>query len=306
MQITFRPFRSDEDFHKVRSLLDETYPITPTGYNWEVRRWDGWRYYKDDTKWNPAWEEQVCLWRTEAGKLVGVVHPEGPGVAFLQLHPDFRRIEEEMVSWAEQHLASPTIDGNQRRLSTYVFEYDSPRKILLERRGWKKESSGGVLRRLRLGLKRYAHPVIADGYQLRPTRPDDHSDCQRLADLINAAFNRDFHTASEFMNFAAKAECFRSDLSLAAVAPDGSFAAYVAASINGVHNCGIFEPVCTHPDHRRKSLAQTLMSEGLVRLQALDATDVYVSTGDQVAANLLYDSMGFTEAYQEREWTRLF
>jgi hypothetical protein len=46
--ITARPFQFEDDFWKVRNLLIETYPITPPGWNWEIRRWDGRRFHSID------------------------------------------------------------------------------------------------------------------------------------------------------------------------------------------------------------------------------------------------------------------
>ena len=55
----------------------------------------------------------------------------------------------------------------------------------------------------------------------------------------------------------------------------------------------------------RKGLARALMLEGLHRLQEIGASDVYVGTGDQIAANQLYDAVGFTEAYKEHKWRKV-
>jgi ribosomal protein S18 acetylase RimI-like enzyme len=131
-------------------------------------------------------------------------------------------------------------------------------------------------------------------------------DCQRIADVLNAAFNRTFHTAEEFYAFASRAPSFRYDLHLVAEAPDGSFAAHVGVTYDEVNRRGIYEPVCTHPDHRRHGLARTLMFEGWHRLKRLGASDVYVATGDDLAANELYESVGFTEAYKGCIWRKVF
>jgi len=77
--IADRAFQSDEDFWLVRNLLIETYPITPVGFNWEIRRWDGWRYRHENPYWNPEWERCIRLWENEIGELVGVVHPDSAG-----------------------------------------------------------------------------------------------------------------------------------------------------------------------------------------------------------------------------------
>lgn len=300
--VVSRQFVYEEDFWSVRRLLLETYPITPTGFNWEIRRWDGWNYHGE----RPERDHQIRLWETDERQLVGVAHPEGQGDVFLELHPDYRHLEDEMLAWAEQHLAVPTDDGSQRRLDIFVFDYDTPRRRLVQRRGYTQMPWGGVTRRMRLGSKPLPEVTIAEGYLLRSTRPGDCSDCQRVADILNAAFNRAFHTAEEFCYFATHSPSYRHDLNLVAEAPDGSFAALVGVTYDDVNQRGIFEPVCAHPDHQRKGLARNLMYEGLRRLTALGATDVYVDTGDAVPANELYDAVGFTEAYRGCIWRKVF
>ena len=80
------------------------------------------------------------LWETTRGQLVGAVHPEGKGDAYLQLHPDFRALENEMIAWAEANLAVPADDGQQQRLDIFVKEYDAPRQRLLREHGYEKTS----------------------------------------------------------------------------------------------------------------------------------------------------------------------
>lgn len=303
-KILSRQIANDDDFSAVRNSLIETYPITPPGFNWEVRRWDGWRFYANSPDWNPDREKQVRLWETEDGHLVGAVHLEGRS-AILQLHPDFRFIEEDMIIWAEENLSVPIKDGDGRRLNIFVFEYDSPRTQILEKRGYKKTEKNGVFRRMRFGNLQLREPELDDNYTMRAVNPDDKNDCQKLADILNAAFNRNFHTADEYRTFAGHAPSYHKDMDLAAIAPDGSFAAYVGIPYNNENKYGVFEPVCTHPEHQRRGLARALMLEGLRRLKALGAMDVYVGTGDQPAANRLYDSVGFTEAYKEYLWQKI-
>ena len=48
IDITQRSYQDDDDFWRVRQLLVDTYPITPIGFNWEVRRWDGTRFHDPD------------------------------------------------------------------------------------------------------------------------------------------------------------------------------------------------------------------------------------------------------------------
>ncbi len=288
----------------MRELLQRTMPTTPLGLNWDVRRWDGAYFYNPSGAWSADFVSHIRLWETGVGQLVGVVNRDGPDDAHLQVDPDFRHLEPEMIAWAEEHLAAQTQNSDARQLEIYVYEYDALRQRLLAERGYVKMAHGGMLRHLRLGQGPIPDRPIAAGYTLRTTHPEELADCQRIADLLNAAFRRDFHNAAEYQMFARFAPCFYPELDLVAEAPDGSFAAYVGVPYHAANRLGIFEPVCTHPDHQRKGLGRSLMLEGLRRLRAIGATDVTVDTGDMIPANCLYDSMGFTEAYKGYSWRK--
>ncbi|HVO44494.1 MAG TPA: GNAT family N-acetyltransferase [Aggregatilineales bacterium] len=303
--LTARPVQTDEDWWRIRRLLIETYPITPTGFNWEIRRWDGWRFHRADTDWLSRARGRTHLWENETGRLIGVVHPEGSGDAWLELHPGYRSIESDMIAWAEEHLSEPT-DGGRRQLQLFVFDYDSPRRRLLDQRGYEKMPWTGVTRRLRFGNWPLPDVQYVEGYHLRTTCPGNEGDYQRVADILNAGFNRTSHRAAEIRNFMTLSPSFRPELDLVAEGPDGSFAAYVGITYDEANRRGIFEPVCTHPDHLRRGLARMLMVEGLHLLKALGATDMYVETGDAAPANALYDCVGFTEAYTGTIWRKVF
>ncbi len=290
----------DQDFWRMRDLLIAAVPITPIGFNWDMRRLDGKRFYDADLEANRLLGRPIQLWEASDGQLVGFVLSEGDGDAHLQVHPDYRHLEGEMIDWAMAHLAAAS------GLEIYVYEYDALRQRLLAERGFQATADWGMIRHLRLGMRPLAEPVIPAGYALRPTNPADPADCQRIADLLNAAFGRSFHNAAEYHNFCRLAPCFRRDLDLVAVAPDSSFAAYVGVPYDETNRRGIFEPVCTHPDHLRKGLASALMQEGLRRLKALGAIDATVDTGDRTPANRFYDSFGFTEAYRGVAWRKTF
>ena len=298
-----RPYRGDDDFWRVRGLLLETYPITPVDFNWEIRRWDGQRFHREHQDPDPAADRRIHLWEDDNGRLVGAVHPEDAGDAFLELHPDYRHIEEEMIVWAEQHLAVTVGDGAGTQLDVFAFDYDAPRRRILERRGFERLPGGAVTRRLRLGASPIPSWELPSGYGMRTTRPGGE-DAQRIADLLNAAFDRTVHTGAEYEAFTTNSPSFRHDLDLVAEAPDGSFAAYAGVTYDSVNRRGIFEPVCTGPRHRRKGLARALMLEGIRRVRALGAVDVYVGTGALNPANELYDSVGFTESYTGGSWRR--
>jgi len=303
---TGRPYRDEADFWRVRALLLETYPIAPPEFNWEVRRWDGARFHNAEAAFDPWWDGRVRLWETADGRLVGAVHPDGQGEAALELHPDYRHLEEEMLLWAEEHLCRTSADGTQRGLNLFVYEYDPWRQRLLQEHSWVKTEEWGVMRRLRFGQKALPEVHMPAGYALRSARKDDPAEHEEFAALLNAAFGRTFHQAADTRRFREAAPSYRAELDFFAIAPDGSLAANAGVIYMPEVKAGLFEPVCTHPAHRQNGLAKMLMWEGMHRLRALGATEVSVATGDQVAANYLYDAVGFPEIYRGYKWHKVW
>lgn len=302
--IISRPAEGNDDYWRIYRLLVENVHIAPMGFNWDMRRLEGKRFYDPNPSGDDSWRENVQLWETEQGKLVGVAHSDGPDLPYLELDPDYRHLEPEMIDWAEANLRGPAKDGAGEQMHFFVYEYDVYRQGLLAARGYEKMPYGGVIRHMRFGKRPLAHPTLAAGYTLRATNPEDPDDCQKIADLLNAAFGRTFHNAAEYQWFTRNAPSFRQYLDLVAVAADGAFASYVGIPYDDLNRRGIFEPVCTHPDHRQRGLGKALMQEGLLRLKKMGAIDVTVETGDMVPANALYNSLGFTEMYKGYYWRR--
>lgn len=303
-QIIQRALDDERDFWRLHVMLRTTYPITPLGFNWNIRRWEGSRFYDSDITWPSARIiGKTQLWQLKSGDVVGAVIQDGPGNAYIQVHPSFRALERKMIHWAETHLAEKGVDG-QFCLSIFVYDYDLVRGELLLDLGFHKTDVLGISRRLQLLDYATSTPIIDHTYTLRTTDPTKLDECQRLADLLNAAFGRNFHNALEYQNFTQYAPTFRRDLDLVAVAHDGTFVAYVGVPYDSENRLGLFEPVCTHPEHRQRGLAQGLMREGLRRLKIIGAREVIVETGNMLPANQLYDSLGFTEVCRGFQWKK--
>ena len=84
------------------------------------------------------------------------------------------------------------------------------------------------------------------------------------------------------------------DYDLVIEAADGSLAAFAMAWWDPEARVGEFEPVGTHPDHRRRGLGRALLSHGLRRYCDLGAGTVQIySMSDNEASEGLYQAVGF-------------
>ena len=73
------PYRGEVDYRRVHKLLIESYGITGRMHNWSVDCWDWFRYNGkvfQEIANSRTWEEEIGLWETEGGKLVGVAIPD--------------------------------------------------------------------------------------------------------------------------------------------------------------------------------------------------------------------------------------
>jgi predicted N-acetyltransferase YhbS len=292
------------DVLRVRDLLSTTFSTAPRGLNWETRRWEGSNYYCTDAELaDPsAWERLVQLWEMADGTLVGVAHADRDGWGCLQVHPDWRALEPEMIAWCEQHLSVPTEDSTRRQLYVEVMDGDALREDLLAGRGYERLEGGMANRWRSLDAPIVDAPVVP-GYTVRGLRPGP-DDRARLVALTNAAFGHQ-HTTEMYANFE-RSPSYRHDLHLVAEASDGSFAALAGVTFDPIASLGTFEPVCTHPDHRRRRLALACMVEGLRRLRALGAAGAHVSTGLTNPSNHLYAAAGFTAVDTWHVWRRVW
>ncbi len=301
--------RDDADFMRVRDFLMTAFRHEYWDHNWEIRRWEGWRFYHfadEEANGDHPWTQRVRLWETADGTLIGVAHPEGDGIAFHEVRPGWQTLELEdaMAAWAEDHLAI-TLEDGRRRLYYDVSDYDTVRQEALLRCGYERLDNYGYNRRRSLDVP-IPDVEIPEGYTIRGQRPNDDEDRARLVKALDVVFPRVQTTTVNYRVFETVSPSYRCDLHLMAVAPDGNCAAFCGITWDPVNRQGIFEPVGTVDEYRQKRLGQALMAEGLRRLKALGATHAIVGTGDMEAANRLYESLGFTEYHVDHLWQKVW
>lgn len=305
MTIQCRPLQGKDDALRLRQFLIETYTLMGREFNWETRRWEGSYWCVSDAALaDPVWGANATLWETAEGRIVGAAIPDGPGDLALQIHPDYRALEDEILEWAEAHMAVAAEDG-RCRLIAWAFDWDTERQQRLQRRGYVQSASQCFKHRRRAVSDPVPDAPIAAGYSIRSVQPTT-ADVERWVACTNATFNQSY--APEYhRNFQVYSPSHNYDLHIIAEASDGTFAAFAGLTVEVVNRYATFEPVGTHPDHRRKGLARAVMVEGLRRLQALGTADVvYVANWGTADAGQLYAAVGLqhyaTFTVWEKTW----
>lgn len=303
--ITHRPLHGPDDALRLRQLLLDSYMIMGREFNWEPRRWEGHYWAASDAeRAEPNWRSDTThLWETRSGDLRGAVVAEGPGDIALIIHPDQRTLEDDMIDWAETHLAVPN-EAGQESLQIWAFDWDIDRKERLQRHGYQPCADRFFQHRHRPVQQPIPNVPLAEGYTLRCVT-DNPADDARWVACSNATFGQSYLPETH-RNFQQNAPSHNYDLHIIAETPDGSFAAFAGLTVESVNRYAVFEPVGTHPDHRRKGLAGAVMSECMRRIQALGTADVlYVASWGTSPAGAFYESMGMAHYATQRAWEKV-
>jgi mycothiol synthase len=294
-----RPIGYPHDFRPVRDFLSRLYPVASPGTVWDLRRWDGAILYATVPGLAADRAVRSRLWFTDRGRIVAAALSEGGPQIHPHVAPEVGDVLDEVVAWAE---AAAAAVGDDRVLLT-VWEHDEATRRVANARGYERTEGWETLRALDFGGALLPRPVTPREYLMRSTR-DDPADHAAIADLLNAAFGRTFHTAVEYATFTQFAPSFRRETDLVMEAPDGTLAAYAAVCWDSVNQRATFEPVCTHPHHRRRGLARALMLEGMHRAADLGAVVIDVASGSADPADALYKTLPFAEVHRGSIWVR--
>jgi len=296
------------DVMAIRQFLLDSYRIHNGLYNWEPRRWEGLVFHRNDadrlaTRARIA--QTVGILREPSGFIQGVAIDEYPGGYFLQTIQGDVESQTQLVAWIVDEQMITINDTTFAEI--WCGENDIALQDILLSHNFVPTSHHQIRRHQVLDSSPTPLAPLPDGYAVRSISSGDDmpSDAQRMAELLNAAFGRGFHSAEEYQNFLTLAPSCRTELEIVVTAPDGSFAAHAGFTAHEEESFVVVEPVCTHPDHQNLGLARVAMTEGLNRCRALGIRDAYIEAWySNPVSNHVYQSMGFTEPSSEYIWRR--
>jgi predicted N-acetyltransferase YhbS len=317
MAVRRREYEPERDFVRVRDFLAHTYRAFGRLLNWRIERWNYARYFvapmlgafgqaehriEDSLQAIRFWEETVGLWENDAGEIVGVVNMEHPdrdhpgfGEAFVQRHPQYVFLLDEMLNYAQATLANEKTNS----LHIYVYDDDAPLQTLLQRRGYEPNVQDvGYDSEFVVG--RRPEVELPAGYVLQSMAQENNIELRR--EIFGRAFNHpepaEWPSAFSYQELQ-RAPDYRPDQDLYIVGPDGRYVSCCIVWYDALNRLGILEPVGTHPDFRQMGLGKAVVLAGIGRAAALGAEKVCVGSGQR-----FYEAIGFEKKYIAYRWAR--
>ncbi|KAA3657587.1 MAG: GNAT family N-acetyltransferase [Chloroflexi bacterium] len=146
-------------------------------------------------------------------------------------------------------------------------------------------------------------PALPEGYLFRAANGIE--DAAALAEVHNSAFGPIW--TSELYRKAMESPGYAPERELVIQAPDGTFAAFTIIWHDHLNRMGLFEPVGTHKDHRRRGLGRAIVLYGMQ--QMADAGMEFASVahfGKREAAKGLYQACGFKPWHMQDGYIKHF
>ena len=209
------------------------------------------------------------------------------------------------LGWAAEAVRSIAVEDGEAppaALEAWTMDADDELNGLLAARGWLRAPEALYThwsRRLDDTLEPV--PPLPLGYRVRHVRlPDDR---HARVEVHRAAFAPSRMSLEKYA-ILERMPRYAPEHDLVVEAPDGTLAAFTMVWWSPDAGVGEFEPVGTHPDHRRLGLARAVNLAGLHLLRGLGAQDALVfSAATNPASEALYASVGFEAITRHRAWT---
>jgi GNAT superfamily N-acetyltransferase len=297
-RVVYQDIRDWDDLHR---MVVNGHRQTGRWRGWTPDRIDGFiRGRLDDEahgRWL-AWRDDIGLWRASDGCLVAAIHPEGPDEAYLEVAPGWEELQSEMFGWAEGRWTQRHRgEADPPPLIAYADPDDSMRTGILRDRGYRDLGPREILRCR--ALRALPPQMPLDAYRVRSADLTDSRDRQGLTEITRVVFGVDFDDGAILLE-----ERMRTDhVYLLAETHDGRWAAWCGVWSSPEIRAGQFEPVGTHPDHRRRGLASAVMTAGMGWMLERGLDRAFVGTGCGAESNGLYASLGFEPVEVLHHWS---
>lgn len=291
MKITQRAFSGAADLRQMAALA-HTFPADNLHVVDQPYRFSSWAV--DDP-------QNAQLWLDEQGQVVAWVVMQTPFWSIdYACHPAVsQEVHPQLLAWADQR-AQQLVGSELGRPMWFVNVFVEQKRRIddLAAAGFYSVADVGENSWTKVLMQQSTPTVDADqtlpeGFVIRPLA--GASEVAAYVDLHQTTFESKSMRV-EWRTHTLQQPAYRPDLDLVVVAPDGRLAAFCVCWLHqgadGIQ--GQIEPMGVHPDFRNLGLGRAILSEGLRRLYAQGAQEVFVETDNyRDAAFALYESVGF-------------
>jgi len=295
MAIQFRNYNNKagitEDYYKVRDFFIRL------GYaEFTYTRWD-WMIthgYLDKSSVG-----RIGLWEDD-GKVVGVAtHDCQLGDAFCLALPEYDFLKKEILLYAEEKLSK------EGKFGVVISDRDYKFQDIAAELGFiaATDKENDAIFYIDKSSTGYSLP---EGFHI--TSMEETFDLYQYLRVLWKGFNHELNGEGEFQyNEEKERECRASmlrpnvdlNLKVAAVAPDGKFAAYCGMWYDKEAGYAVIEPVATDPAYRKMGLGKAVVLEGIRRVGELGAKIALVGSSQQ-----FYYSIGLRPYSTSAIWRR--
>jgi GNAT superfamily N-acetyltransferase len=249
------------------------------------------RLFSGNKLYDPA--EVLTIWEDEDGVTAWVLVGPRHKSYDAQVRPDLRgtRFERQVLEYAEKRtidlMCRHGIEGD--RIYSDAYRCDTTRVELLTELGWESDGEPPWVVN-RAPLVDLAEPVLPDGYVIRAVR--GLYEASAVAEVHAASFGSTW--TPELYRKLMQSPGYAAEREFIVETADGTFAAFTVTWPDQVNRTGLFEPVGTHPDHRRRGLGKALLLFAMRKMAAAGMKyATVVNEGKNKAARQLYRACGF-------------
>jgi GNAT superfamily N-acetyltransferase len=207
-----------------------------------------------------------------------------------------------ILAWAKDHVRAISPDGvPPEEFSTGCFASHLPHARMLTELGFTPSQENSLVVNARLLSVRIPDLALPAGVVIRP--PEGEHELDRRAQL-HATVWHPSKVTPEGYRITRSAPGYDATLDMVAVMPEGSLGAYCICWPEEATGTCEFEPVGTHPDHRRKGLASAVMYAAMRRAREIGLRTALVYCTEK---NLpFYQSLGFNPIDRTVEYVKPF
>ena len=209
-----------------------------------------------------------------------------------QVHPDHAGLIDDVITWFDAtagEVERAVLPGaaDEFALDRWAAHgYETDPGALGDQGSWTQLNERD--------LAELEEPVLPEGFRFR-TAAEAGPEAAVQAHL--AAWTPSAYTLASYEG-VRQTSAYRGDLHVLVEAPDGTMAASAILWLDEVNETVEFEPVGTHPGHRRLGLGRAMMLHGLHRARAAGARHATVAclgAPGHPNARGLYSGVGFRE-----------